>query len=67
MKIPLSAISAALRVDMELTDFECLLVGENSILLVSAIKTRLLKLQDVDHERDARQLKPTIKNDISGE
>ncbi|GFV55303.1 uncharacterized protein TNCV_5010501 [Trichonephila clavipes] len=36
-------------------DFECLLVGENSILLVCAAKVRLLKLQDADHERDADQ------------
>ena len=41
------------------TYFECLLVEENFILLVSAAKVRLLKLQDADYERDADQPNPT--------
>ena len=35
------------------TVFECLLVEENSILLVCAAKIRFLKLPEADHERDA--------------
>ncbi|GFT86429.1 hypothetical protein TNCV_3259301 [Trichonephila clavipes] len=42
------------------TDFECLLVEENSILLVCAAKVRHLKLQDANHERVADQPKPTM-------
>ena len=41
------------------TDFECLLVEENFILLICADKVRLLKLQDMDHERDIDQPSPT--------
>ncbi|GFW34973.1 uncharacterized protein TNCV_979111 [Trichonephila clavipes] len=37
------------------TDFECLLLEENSILLVCAAKVCHLKLQDADNERDAEQ------------
>ena len=37
------------------TDFECLLLGENSIFLVYAAKVRHLKLKDADHEREANQ------------
>ena len=41
------------------TVFECLLVEENSILLVCSAKVRLLKLQEADHERNAKQLNLT--------
>ena len=41
------------------TDFECLLMEENSILLAWTAKVRLLKLQDADEERDAYQPNPT--------
>ncbi|PRD21139.1 UNVERIFIED_CONTAM: hypothetical protein NCL1_52671 [Trichonephila clavipes] len=41
------------------TDFECLLVEGNSILFVCAAKSRLLILQDMDHEQDADQPNPT--------
>ena len=34
-------------------DFEYLIMEENSMLLLWAVKVRVLKLQDVDHERDA--------------
>ena len=40
-------------------DFECLFVEEYSILLVCAAKDRLLKLHDVDHERDTDQQNST--------
>ncbi|GFU96825.1 uncharacterized protein TNCV_5092991 [Trichonephila clavipes] len=40
---------------MESNSFECLLVEQNSILLVCAAKVRLLELQDADHERDTNQ------------
>ena len=41
------------------SNFECLLVEENSILLVSGAKVRFLKLQDSDHVLNADQLNPT--------
>ena len=43
---------------MSETDFECLLVEENSILLVCTAKVHLLKLQDADHEQDVDQPNP---------
>ena len=42
-------------VEWSQTDFEYLLLEENSILLVCAAEVHLLELQDENHERDADQ------------
>ncbi|PRD34133.1 UNVERIFIED_CONTAM: hypothetical protein NCL1_15552 [Trichonephila clavipes] len=36
-----------------------------TILLVCAVKVRLLKLQDVDHEQDADQPNPTLAQKVT--
>ncbi|GFV51515.1 hypothetical protein TNCV_2908181 [Trichonephila clavipes] len=41
------------------TDFQCLFVEENSILLVCTVKVHLLKLQDADHKQGADEPNPT--------
>ncbi|GFW99979.1 hypothetical protein TNCV_3079761 [Trichonephila clavipes] len=55
---PCAEISVDIRRGMD-SDFEYLLVEENSTLFVCAAKVRLLKLQDEDHERGADQPNPT--------
>ena len=47
------------------TEFKCLLVEENSILLVCETNVRLLKLQDANHEQDTDQPKLTCATDLA--